>query len=139
MLFNGKFSVIAKGCIIVSHPRDAEPGVSTGGTLSTVSADEDKWPIGTYVRYVLDADGLPIFRLRPGAVHTENLAVDNRCSLHVRPHGTTKSMTARTTLVGRVASIDQSSDEGSALVQAYLDKVVQTIPQCNMKGGNSAH
>uniref|UniRef100_A0A7S0R7X6 DUF2470 domain-containing protein n=1 Tax=Pyramimonas obovata TaxID=1411642 RepID=A0A7S0R7X6_9CHLO len=96
--------------------------VSTGGTLSTISADEDKWPIGTYVRYVLDAEGLPVFKLRPGAVHTENLAVDNRCSLYVRPHGITKTMSARATLVGKVAPVDQSSDEGKALVQAYMDR-----------------
>ena len=72
---------------------------------------------------MLDADGLPVFKLRPGAVHTENLAVDNRCSLYVRPHGVMKSLSARATLVGKVAPIDQSSDEGKALVQAYIDKV----------------
>jgi len=94
--------------------------VSHGGTLSTICA-EDQYPIGTYVRYILDEDGQPVFKLRPTATHTGNLKVDSRCSLYVRPHGVSKSLTARATLVGKVAPIDNTSEAGQALMQQYMD------------------
>lgn len=52
------------------------------GTLSTLS--EDGWPLGTEVKFVVDMEGNPVLRLQPGALHTQHIFQDSRCSLHVQ-------------------------------------------------------
>lgn len=52
------------------------------GTLAT--ADAEGWPLATLVQFALDAEGKPVLRLDPGALHTVHLERDDRCSLHVQ-------------------------------------------------------
>ncbi|KAG6549799.1 hypothetical protein Mapa_008780 [Marchantia paleacea] len=57
--------------------------ISNEGTLSTLT-ETDSWPTATAVRFALDAQGNPVFRFSSSALHTRNLAFDNRASLHVQ-------------------------------------------------------
>ncbi|BBM97134.1 heme oxygenase (biliverdin-IX-beta and delta-forming) [Marchantia polymorpha subsp. ruderalis] len=57
--------------------------ISNEGTLSTLTETES-WPTATAVRFALDAQGNPVFRFSSSALHTRNLALDNRASLHVQ-------------------------------------------------------
>eukprot|EP00249_Psilotum_nudum_P026974 c34148_g1_i1 orf=2-1051(+) len=56
--------------------------VCTEGTLCTLT--EEGWPLGTAVRFTVDLEGNPIFRLNSWAIHTYHLKEESRCSLHVQ-------------------------------------------------------
>lgn len=73
------------------------------GTLSTV--DASGIPLGTYVTYVLGADGIPILRLRSSAVHTDNLKANPSCSLFIHAPLQPIRSVARITLIGAVEEI----------------------------------
>ena len=76
-------------------------------TLSTVSAKHPGYPFGSVVPYGLDAAGVPVFLLSRLAVHSRNLALDDRATLLVMdrtavddPQGA-----ARVSVMGRVIRV----------------------------------
>lgn len=77
------------------------------GTICTVC--EDGWPLGTHASYVIDEEGLPIVRLREGAVHTDNVRREPRCSLYVQPPDQAGEANARVTLIGSLEDLDDES------------------------------
>ncbi|CAM6118649.1 unnamed protein product [Calypogeia fissa] len=79
--------------------------ICTEGTLSTLS--EDEWPTATAVRFSLDAEGNPVFRFSASALHTRNLAADNRSSLHVQLELPGRRR-PQCTLRGRIQKIDSA-------------------------------
>lgn len=85
------------------------------GTLSTVS--ESGHPLGTYVGYVLDAEGMPVLRLRAEAEHTKNLGRDKRCSIYVQPPLQPGAALSRVTLIGTIEATDET--EAAKLQRKY--------------------
>eukprot|EP01023_Acetabularia_acetabulum_P066646 TRINITY_DN9029_c0_g1_i3.p1 TRINITY_DN9029_c0_g1~~TRINITY_DN9029_c0_g1_i3.p1 ORF type:complete len:310 (+),score=47.70 TRINITY_DN9029_c0_g1_i3:34-963(+) len=80
--------------------------IENHGTLSSHS--QDGTPLGTYVQYVLDQQGLPILRLRHSAVHTENLKRNPQCSVFVQPMDYPARLLARVTLVGKIVEVEDN-------------------------------
>lgn len=76
------------------------------GTICTVC--EDGWPLGTQASYILDDDGQPVVRLRKGAVHTENVSREPRCSLYVQPSDQAGEANARVTLIGKLEDLEEN-------------------------------
>ncbi|KAL2649929.1 hypothetical protein R1flu_018057 [Riccia fluitans] len=83
--------------------------ICTEGTLSTLS-ENDSWPTATAVRFALDADGNPVFRFPSAALHTRNVAVDNRASLHVQLEQPGRQK-PQCTLRGRIQKVDDADFE----------------------------
>jgi hypothetical protein len=96
-----------------SFPDDAElartlVANADRATLSTLTAEG--YPYGSAVSYAATDDGAPIVLISEMAEHTVNARGDARCSLLVTaetPRGTDPLSTARLTLVGRLALLDQ--------------------------------
>ncbi|KAL3701672.1 hypothetical protein R1sor_019694 [Riccia sorocarpa] len=80
--------------------------ICTEGTLSTLT-ENDSWPTATAVRFALDADGNPIFRFPAAALHTRNVAVDNRASLHVQLEQPGRQK-PQCTLRGRIQKVEDA-------------------------------
>ena len=80
------------------------------GTLATVM--DDGWPLATQMKYVLDAQGRPVLKLRADAIHTQNLSRESRCSLYVR-----SSSGARASMLGTVEPLE--GEEADALIAEY--------------------
>eukprot|EP01025_Chloroclados_australasicus_P022419 TRINITY_DN2311_c0_g1_i1.p1 TRINITY_DN2311_c0_g1~~TRINITY_DN2311_c0_g1_i1.p1 ORF type:complete len:310 (+),score=27.01 TRINITY_DN2311_c0_g1_i1:99-1028(+) len=120
--FSGKHRPIAKvrgslnnGAIpeTESCPSKAEVArtvvqIENHGTLS--SCCQDGVPLGTYVQYVLDHQGLPIMRLRHDAVHTDNIKRNSQCSVFVQPMDYPARLLARVTLVGQAVLIEDQNE-----------------------------
>ncbi|KAH7622366.1 putative Glutamyl-tRNA reductase-binding protein, chloroplastic [Nannochloris sp. 'desiccata'] len=104
---NGSTTAVAEAGTSPSAAETARTVVDlvAHGTLCTVG--EDGIPLGTYVSYVLDAEGQPILRLRSDAVHTANLQRDTQCSLFVQPGEYPARLLARVTLIGKVEPVPE--------------------------------
>jgi putative heme iron utilization protein len=85
--------------------------LANSGTLATVM--EDGWPLATQMKYVLDAQGRPVLKLRVDAIHTNNLQREARCSLYVR-----SSSGARASMLGTVEPL-QEGEETDMLIAEY--------------------
>lgn len=89
------------------------------GTLSTLLESRGGVPFGSLAPYGLDADGQPILLISRLAVHTRNLAADERASLLVVEAGDDDPLAiGRVTLVGRVGPL--SERERAAQRDDYL-------------------
>jgi hypothetical protein len=104
---NGSPTAVAEASTSPSAAETARTVVDlvAHGTLCTVG--DDGIPLGTYVSYVLDAEGQPILRLRSDAVHTANLNRDPQCSLFVQPGEHPARLLARVTLIGKVEPVSE--------------------------------
>lgn len=79
--------------------------ICTEGTLSTLS--QDGWPLGTSVRFAVDGEGNPVFRLAVSALHTGHVRAESRCSLHVQLEQPGRQR-PQCTLKGKMAIADAS-------------------------------
>ena len=86
------------------------------GTLATRQGDDA--PLGTFVSFVPDKQGLPVMRLRADAMHTVNLQKDARCSVFVQPPNHPARSVARVTLIGRAVQVP--AEEAVAYRDAHV-------------------
>ena len=90
------------------------------GSLSTLSRKRPGWPFGSVMPYALDEIGRPLFLISSMAMHTQNLAEDNRASLLVNPDSSDPLGAARVTLMGEVFKLAEA--DLPAVRQAYLSR-----------------
>jgi len=88
------------------------------GSLSTLSRKRTGWPFGSVMPYALDDIGRPLFLISSMAMHTQNLAEDNRASLLVNPDSSDPLGAARVTLMGEVSQVLET--DVAAVRKAYL-------------------
>lgn len=95
--------------------------VCKSGTLCTASVKHAGVPFGSFVDYVLDADGRPVFLLAKNATHSKNLAEESRCSLYCQPTSRSGQHGSRATLVGRIRSLPEEAleDVRDAFVEVH--------------------
>ena len=90
----------------------------TVGTLSTIAADPEGYPYGSFVTVAFDA-GNPVFLVSTLAEHTRNMTRDPRASLVVVETGSPDPLAnGRVTLIGTCAKVE--GDNGQART-AFLD------------------
>lgn len=132
-------SAVVAAAVAASPQMAAPPAAETArtvvqlvgsGTLSTLDSSTGA-PIGTYITYVLDLQGLPILRLRKDAVHTRNLKANPTCSLFILAPLQPVRSVARITLIG---AVEEVSDEEKANAQerhaaANADSIGVDAPQ----------
>jgi putative heme iron utilization protein len=90
------------------------------GTLSTL--DEEGYPFGSVVLYVLDDRGQPVMLLSELAEHTKNIRRDGRASVLVSSTvmpGDDPMALPRVTLVGSLAPV--ADEERAALQERFLE------------------
>ena len=91
----------------------------TRGTLSTLN--EEGYPFGSVVLYVLDDQGQPVMLLSELAVHTKNIRRDGRASVLVSSTvmpGDDPMALPRVTLVGSLAAV--APEEHAGLQERFL-------------------
>lgn len=86
------------------------------GVLSTLSKKLDGYPFGSITPFVLDASACPVILISTLAEHTKNIEADARVSLLAHTGGNDFQASARVTIVGDCARID----EPAAIRTRYL-------------------
>ena len=117
----------------------AAAAVSTGGSLSTLCRSNGE-PFGSFVDYVLDAEGMPVTLLAEQSEHTLNLKASPSASLMLQmPRSSAPSARdapppaalSRVTLQGRVVPIDDNDELLSlktafAVQHAYSERLLES-------------
>jgi len=88
------------------------------GDLSTMMSDMHHrragYPFGSTVDFATDATGHPIFCLAPLAIHTRNIAAEEKCSLTVKMSGWGGLANARVTIFGDVQKLPKGEYQTAA-------------------------
>lgn len=107
----------------------AELGCVSGAALSTRSVSLKGCPWTSYVDYVLDSVGAPVFLLRESAEHTSNLDAEPMASVLVQGRGDLNAARPRVTMSGRVSGIADGEDKAAlelafSIAHPYADDLL---------------
>ena len=92
--------------------------MSVGGSssLSTMSVKHPGYPFGSVMPYAVDESGNPIVLISQMAMHTKNLRAEPRATLLVAQQSGSSLGTARISVIGDVAKVEESDTERIAAI-----------------------
>lgn len=100
------------------------------GVLSTHSLEQEGYPFGSVVPYVLDPEGNPLMLLSHLSQHTRNLDADGRCGLTVmQPGGGDVQTRSRLSALGDISRLEPAPG-----AERYFNYFPQTRPYYEQLG-----